>query len=74
MIVFVDRFSRRFLKGGLFCSFLLYFIQCCFICRSADLTVSENAEIERRTVVSSALAVSNNHSAKSHEIVALYLE
>jgi hypothetical protein len=45
----------------------LYFVQHCFICRPSDLTVSEDACIEPRTVATSVLAVRrSNHSAKSH--------
>jgi hypothetical protein len=35
----------------------MYFIQHCFVCRPLDSTVSEDAEIEPRTVATSALAV-----------------
>jgi hypothetical protein len=47
----------------------MYDIQRCFICRSADSTVSEDDGTEPKTVVSKALAVrSSNHSgsARSH--------
>ncbi len=37
----------------------MYYIQHCFICRPSDSTVSEDAEIEPRTVATSALAVSH---------------
>ncbi len=37
--------------------FSMYFIQHCLICRPSDFTVSEDAEIESRTVVASALVV-----------------
>ncbi len=38
-------------------STLMHFIQHCFICRSSDSTVSEDAGIESRTVTTSAVAV-----------------
>ncbi len=45
----------------------MYCIQHCFICRPSDSTVSEDAGIEPRTIVTTALAVSrSNHSAKFH--------
>jgi hypothetical protein len=45
----------------------MYFIQHCFLGRPSDYTVSEDAEIEPRTVATSALAVRrSSHSAKSH--------
>jgi hypothetical protein len=46
----------------------IYLIHHCFICRLSDLTVSEDAGIEPRTVATLALAVrdlSYNHSARS---------
>jgi hypothetical protein len=44
-----------------------YFIQYCFICRPSDSAVSEDAGIEPRTAVTSALAVRrSNYSARSH--------
>ena len=50
--------------------FCMYFIKHWFICRPSDSTVSEDAEIEPRTVATSALAVrSSNHSAKSHPLL-----
>ncbi len=37
------------------------------VCRTSDSTVSEDAEIEPRTVATTALAVRRyNHSARSH--------
>jgi hypothetical protein len=45
----------------------MYFIQHCFICRPSDSTVSEDAEIEPRTVATLELAVRRfNLSARSH--------
>ncbi len=52
----------------------MYCIQHCFICRPSDSTASEDAGIEPRTVVTTALTVKrSNHSlnlihnsAKSH--------
>ncbi len=45
----------------------MYDIQHFFICRPSDFTVSEDAEIELRTVATTALAViRSNHSAWSH--------
>jgi hypothetical protein len=42
----------------------MYDIQQCFICRPSDSTVSEDAEIEARTVATTALTVRrSNHSA-----------
>jgi hypothetical protein len=53
-------------KWDLF-GFFAYVIQHCFICRPSDSTVSEDAEVEPRTVVTSTLAVRrSNHSARSH--------
>ncbi len=56
----------------------MYYIQHCFICRPSDSTVSEDAEIEPRTVATSALAVRrSNHSAidlnhiPSHHILSI---
>ncbi len=47
--------------------FIVYAIQHCFTCRPSDSTVSADAGIEPRTVVTSALAVRRfNHSARSH--------
>jgi hypothetical protein len=56
------------IKGDFFGFFLfMYNIQHCFICRPSDSTVSKNAEIEPRTVATTALAVRrSNHSARSH--------
>ncbi len=56
------------LKGGFFSFFLLmYDIQRCFICRSSDFNVLEDAGIEPRTVATTALAVRRSypHSARS---------
>jgi len=45
----------------------MFFIQHCFICCPSDSTLSENAVIDPRTVVTSALAVRrSNHSTRSH--------
>ncbi len=45
----------------------MYFIQHCFICRPSDSTVSEDAGIEPRIVVTLALSVRHsNPSARSH--------
>jgi hypothetical protein len=45
----------------------MYDIQHCFVCRSSDATVSEDAGFELRTVAITALAVRRcNHSARSH--------
>jgi hypothetical protein len=44
----------------------MYDIQCRFICRPSDSTVSEDAGIEPGTVATTALAVRrSNHSARS---------
>jgi hypothetical protein len=54
---------------GKFLGFFLfmYVIQHCFICRPLDSTVSEDAGIEPRTVVTLALTARlSNHSASSH--------
>jgi hypothetical protein len=54
-----------FFKGAYF----KYFIQYCFICLPSDYTVSEDAEIELRTVPTLAIAVRRaNHSARSHPL------
>ncbi len=56
-------FNRGFFWFFLF----MYGIQHCFIFRPSDSTVSEDAGIEPRTIVTPALAVRrNNHSTKSH--------
>jgi hypothetical protein len=48
----------------------MYDIQHCFVCRPSDSTVSEDAEIEPRTVMTTALAVRcSNHSARSTMLV-----
>jgi hypothetical protein len=66
----------KFFKNPIFMDFIFYVIyfifiydiQHCFICRPSDSTVSEDAGIEPRTVVSAALAVRrSNHSARSHQ-------
>jgi hypothetical protein len=45
----------------------MYFIKHCFICRPSDSVVSEDAEIEPKSVATLALAVRrSNHSARSH--------
>jgi hypothetical protein len=45
-----------------FLIFFMHYIQHCFICRPSDSTVSEDAEIEPRTVATSALTVRrSNH-------------
>ncbi len=45
----------------------MYDIQNCFICRPSDSTVSEDAWIEPRAAVTTALAVRrSNRSARSH--------
>ncbi len=44
--------------------------QHCFICRLLDFTLSENAGIEPRTIITSALAIrGSNHSARSHPLL-----
>jgi hypothetical protein len=48
--------------GGFFDFFSMYYIQHCFICRPSVSTVSEDAEVEPRTVAISALEVRrSNH-------------
>ncbi len=60
-------------KPGDFLVFM-YFIQHCYICRPSDSTVSEDAGIEPRTVVTLALAVRHsNPSARSHSLPRLDL-
>ncbi len=63
----LDIWSRRLCKSTLqyeYTAVWVQQIQCCFICSPADSTVSEDAEIELRTV---SLAVRHlNHSARSH--------
>ncbi len=45
----------------------MYLIQHCFICRPSDSSVSENAGMEPRSIVTLPLAVKrSNHSARSH--------
>ncbi len=52
----------------------MYFIQNCFICRPSDTTVSEDAEMESRTVGPLALiARRSSHSARSHPVIILNL-
>ncbi len=56
-------FKWRFFGFFLFLSH----IQHCFICRPSDSTVSEDAVIEPRTIVTTALVVRrSNYSARSH--------
>jgi hypothetical protein len=52
---FFAHFFFLFLKGN-FCDFSIFqnFIQHCFICRTSDPTVSEDAGIEPRTVATAA--------------------
>jgi len=53
-----------------FLDFFMYFIQQCFICRPSDSTVSEDTEIELRTVATLALTVwRSNNSARSHHLI-----
>ncbi len=53
-------------KQGDFLNLFMYCIQHCFLCRPSDFTLSEDAGIEPRTVVTSSWAVlSSNHSARS---------
>jgi hypothetical protein len=61
-----DTDRRNLLKGEFFgFFFLMYVIQRCFICRSSDSTVSEDARIEPRTVATLALTViCSNHLAR----------
>ncbi len=55
------------LKRGFCCDFLKYIIQHCCICRHSDSTVSEEVEIEPRTVPTSELAVRRfSHWTRSH--------
>ncbi len=55
--------KRNFFRFFLF----MYDIQHCFICRPTDSTVSEVAEIESRTVATTALTVRrSNPSFRSH--------
>jgi hypothetical protein len=42
----------------------VYFIQHCFICRALDSTVSEDARIELRTLVTLALAVRRSKATR----------
>jgi hypothetical protein len=50
-----------------FLGYFVYFIQHCFISRPSEFTVSEDAEIEPRTVATLVWAVRrSNHSARSH--------
>jgi hypothetical protein len=45
----------------------MYFFQHCFSCRLSDSTVSEDDEIEPRTVATLPLAIRrSNHLARSH--------
>jgi hypothetical protein len=54
------------LKGRFSVLYAMYFIQHCSVCRPSDSAVSEDAEIEPRTVATSAFAVIRfNHSARS---------
>jgi hypothetical protein len=47
-----------------------FFSLYCFIYRSSDSTVSEDARIESRTIATSALAVIRSiHSARSHPLI-----
>ncbi len=60
--------TRSFIKGGFFFFFLFSFYVHCFFCRPQDSSVSEDAEIEPRTVPTLALTSRrSNHSARSHQ-------
>jgi hypothetical protein len=53
---------------GIF-SFFMYFIQHCFIGRSSESTLSDDAGIEPRTVATLALSMRrSNHSARTHPL------
>jgi hypothetical protein len=47
----------------------MYDIPHCFICRPSDFTVSEDTEIEPRTVATTSLVRRSNHSARSHPLI-----
>ncbi len=66
----ISKFLVHYEKGDfLGYIFFMYDIHHCFICRPSDSTVSEDAEIEPRTVATTALNVRrSDHSAKSHPI------
>jgi hypothetical protein len=54
-----------FIRGIFFLSFFSqYFIQHCFICRTSESTVSENAGIEPRIVATTALAVRRSYTTR----------
>ncbi len=71
---------EEYIKQGDFFGFFwiffsMYCIQHCLICRPSDTAVSEDAEIEPRTVTTSALAVRrSNHQARSHPRLGLGTE
>jgi hypothetical protein len=57
-------FRKIFFKVGIFgFYFFMYDFQHCFICRPSDSTVSEDAGIEPRTVVTTALAVRRSNDS-----------
>ncbi len=59
--------KTRYLLNRVIFWFFMYFFQHCFICRPSDSSVSEDAGIESRTVVTLTLAVRHsNPSARSH--------
>jgi hypothetical protein len=55
-------------ENSVYCLNMGIFIQHCFICRHSDFTVSEDAEIEPRSVVTSALAVRHSIATWLHLI------
>jgi hypothetical protein len=59
--------KKSFQRGNVFgCFLVMYVIQHCFICRPSDFTVSEDAGIEPRIVVTLALtARHSNHLDRS---------
>jgi hypothetical protein len=58
ILIFI--FIFYFLKG-IFSSFV-FFIQHCIICRLSDSIVSEDAEIEPRTIATLALAIRRSNT------------
>ncbi len=63
------------ITGGFFGFFFIFCIQHCFISRLSDSTVSEDADIEPRTVATSALAVRRSNHARLdliHPVLTIY--
>ncbi len=65
--------SKKDSLMGIFLRYAKYFIQHCFICRTSDSTMSEDAGIKPWTVATAALVNGRSyHSARSHPQMTVY--